>query len=196
MPMTPASYPAFWEGVCQAVPEWLGLIHYNTPQVHNVQRGADYAVLQAEIPNLIGTKHVGADVPGFLSLVADSPQLSHFTGEHCCTPFAFFGARGVSSWFANVNAPYMVAWYGDLTNRRWEAARHRQERMHAFMRTSEMLHQDCSLHAIIGKALTAASSFLVPANRTRRPYLPVPDDLVARFRRIAEHEFPDLCWRG
>jgi hypothetical protein len=49
-----------------------------------------------------------------------------------------------------------------------------------------------NLHGIVGKALTAAPSFLVPANRTRRPYLPKPDKTVRRFRRPVKEEVPDL----
>lgn len=82
---------------------------------------------------MIGTKHVGVDITEFLTLMAHAPRLSHVTGEHAITPYMLFGARGVYSWFANVNAPYVVAWYDDIVNGRWEQARRRQERMHAFM---------------------------------------------------------------
>jgi 4-hydroxy-tetrahydrodipicolinate synthase len=196
MPMSRESYRAFWEDLHQAVPEWFALIHYNTPRVHNYQRGADYALLQAEIPNLIGTKHTGSDFPEFLDLVSAAPQLSHFTGEHAFTPYVMFGARGVYSWFVNFNAPYMVEWYDDLAHERWESARQRQRRMHAFITASKILHGTGNFHAIVGKAISAASSFLVPANRTRRPYLPVPDATVQQFRQMVEDEFPDLLYRG
>jgi len=196
MPMTPASYAAFWDDVGRAVPESFALIHYNTPRVHNTQRGPDYAELLQRVPNLVGTKHVGADISEFLTLMASTPELSHFTGEHALTPFMLFGARGVYSWFVNFNAPYMVAWYEAIVAGRWEEARHRQERMHAFIMATDLLRGEGNLHAIMGKAVTAASSFLVPANRTRRPYLPVPDEIVKQFRRLVEERFPDLLWRG
>ena len=194
MPMTPESYRVFWEDVRRAVPEWFALIHYNTPRVHNYQRGPDYAILQREIPNLIGTKHVGADFPEFLTLVGDAPELSHFTGEHAFTPYAMFGARGIYSWFANFNARYMVDWYDDLRAGRWREAAHRQRRMHAFMRASEILHEGGNLHGVLGKAITACSPFLVSNNRTRRPYLPVRDETVQRFRRIVDDTFADMRW--
>ncbi len=195
MPMTPESYRAFWRDVHKAVPEEFALIHYNTPRVHNYQHGADYAVLLREIPNLIGTKHVGGDVPDFLSLIADSPELSHFTGEHSFTPFMFLGARGIYSWFTNFNARYMIDWYDDCVNKRWDQALHRQRRMHAFSRAKRILAGPGNLHGIINKAMAAASPFLVGLNRTRRPYLPVQDDVVEQFTRIAKEQFPDLLWR-
>jgi 4-hydroxy-tetrahydrodipicolinate synthase len=196
MPMSSESYRVFWEDVRQAVPESFALIHYNTPRVHNYQRGPDYAVLQREIPNLVGTKHVGSDFPEFLTLVSEAPELSHFTSEHAFTPYTQFGARGIYSWFVNFNALYIVAWYDDLCAGRWQKAVHRQRRMHAFMRASEVLHEGGNLHGVLGKAITACSPFLVSNNRTRRPYLPVREENLQRFRRIVDDEFADMRWTG
>jgi 4-hydroxy-tetrahydrodipicolinate synthase len=196
MPMTPESYRAFWDDICGTVPADFALIHYNTPRVHNYQRGPDYAVLKEQAPNLVGTKHVGSDIPDFLTLMACAGELSHFTGEHAMTPLMFHGARGVYSWFVNFNPRFMLDWYDDVVAGRWDAARDRQARMHAFIQASKILHGSGNLHAVIGKAVTAASDFLVPANRTRRPYLPVPDETVRLFRRTIEEELPDLIWRS
>ena len=196
MPMSPRSYRAFWEDVWRAVPASFALIHYNTPRVHNYQRGPDYAILAREIPNLIGTKHVGADFPEFLTLTAEAPELAHFTSEHAFTPYTMFGARGIYSWFANFNARYMVEWYDAMQAGRWDEAAHRQRRMHAFMRASEVLHEGGNLHGILGKAIASCSPFLLTNNRTRRPYLPVREESLARFRRIVEEDFADMRWQG
>jgi len=195
MPMTPESYHAFWQDMRQAAPEWFALVHYNTPRVHNYRRGPDYLEL-LDIPNLVGTKHVGADFPEFLTLMASVPQLSHFTGEHAMTPYMLFGARGVYSWFANFNPRYMLDWYEDIVNGRWEQARQRQERLHAFGQAKSLLEGTGNLHGIVGKAMTAASPFLVGANQTRKPYLAVPAAIVDQFRRTVEMQFPDLLWTG
>lgn len=195
MPMTPQSYLAFWEDVRQAVPEWFALVHYNTPRVHNYQRGPDYARLQQEVPQLVGSKHVGADFPEFLTLMSYAPQLSHFTGEHAFTPYTLFGARGIYSWFVNFNPRYVVEWYAEMQRGDWEHAAQRQRRMHAFMQATQILLEDGNLHGIVGKAVTAASPFLLPANRTRRPYLPIGAERVAQFRAIVEEQFPDLLYR-
>lgn len=194
MPMTPESYRAFWEDMRQAVPDRFALIHYNTPRVHNYQRGPDYVELEREIPSLIGTKHVGADVPEFLTLMADVPHLSHFTGEHSMTPFMLLGARGVYSWFVNFNPRYMLEWYDDIVQGRWPEARHRQERMHLFIRSMDILRGSGNLHGIVGKATTGASPFLVGTTQTRRPYLPIPQETVDAFRRNVEERFPDMLW--
>jgi len=196
MPMTKESLLQFWDDVHAAVPEWFGLIHYNTPRAHNYQHGPDYAELLKRIPNLIGTKHVGSDVPDFLTLMATSGELSHFTGEHAMTPFMFLGARGIYSWFANFNAPYLVEWYAAIEAGDWDEARRRQTRMHAFIQATKPLLDGGNLHGIVGKAITAASPFLISANRTRKPYLPISDEIVSNFRRTVEEHFPDLLWQG
>jgi 4-hydroxy-tetrahydrodipicolinate synthase len=195
MPMSPESYRAFWVDVQQATPDWFALVHYNTPRLHNYRRGPDYARL-LEVPNLVGTKHVGSDFPEFLTLMDSVPQLSHFTGEHAMTPYMMFGARGVYSWFVNFNPRYMLDWYDDIMSQRWDLARHRQERMHAFILAKRILEGTGNLHGIIGKATAAASTFLVEANRTRPPYLPISSEIVQQFRRIVEAEFTDLLWQG
>jgi 4-hydroxy-tetrahydrodipicolinate synthase len=196
MPMTPESYRVFWEEIQDAVPEHFALIHYNTPRVHNYQRGPDYAALQKFVPNLIGTKHVGSDIREFQTLIAESPMLSHFTGEHAFTPYALLGARGIYSWFANFNPRYLVEWYEEIRAGQWERARARQERMHAFIEASTILHENGNLHGIVGKAIAACSPFLITPNCTRRPYLPVREETIARFRRIVQDEFADMCWTG
>jgi dihydrodipicolinate synthase/N-acetylneuraminate lyase len=196
MPMTPESYRVFWEEIRDAVPEHFALIHYNTPRVHNNQRGPDYAALQEFVPNLIGTKHVGADIREFQTLIAESPMLSHVTGEHAFTPYALHGARGIYSWFANFNPRYLLEWYEEIRAGQWERARARQERMHAFIEASTILHENGNLHGIVGKAVAACSLFLITPNRTRRPQLPVREETIARFRRIVQDEFADMCWTG
>ncbi|MBA3274524.1 MAG: dihydrodipicolinate synthase family protein [Chloroflexia bacterium] len=197
MPMAPDAYLAFWEDIRRAVPETFALIHYNSPRMHNYQLGADYAVIQAVVPNLIGTKHVSGSIPEFLTLMSDAPQLSHFSGEQAMTPFMFFGARGVYSWFVNFNPTYMLAWYDEIIAGQWEQARHRQERMHAFSRTkTRLLNQPGNLHAVVTKAVAASSPFLLPNYRTRRPYVPLSRSVIDTFRQTVVEEFPDLLWLG
>lgn len=195
MPMTPTAYRAFWQDIQQATPPNFGLVHYNTPRVQNLQHGPDYARRQAEVPSLIGTKQTGLDVRDFLSVMADAPQLSHFTGELAMTPFMMFGARGVYSWLVNFNPHYILEWYADIVAGRWDMARHRQERVLAFSRAKQALKGEGNLHGVVNKAMAAASPFLAGTQRTRKPYLPVSDEVVASFRQIVADEFADLVWK-
>lgn len=92
------------------------------------------------------------------------------------------------------DARYMVEWYDELCASQWEMAKRRQQRMHAFKRAAPILHEEGNLHGIYGKALAACSSFLIPNNRTRRPYLPVWEETIVRFRHIVDEQFPDTRW--
>ncbi len=60
---------------------------------------------------------------------AGRTQLAH----HHQARYNRLGERAMYSWFANVNAPYVVAWYDNIVSGRREQARQRQERMRAFM---------------------------------------------------------------
>jgi 4-hydroxy-tetrahydrodipicolinate synthase len=195
MDMGPESYLQFWEDMSDAVPDDFALIHYGTPRVHNYQTGSDYAVLAERFPKLIGTKHVGSSFPEFLTLMQHAPMLSHFTGEHALVPYMMFGARGINSWLVNFNGPYVVDWYRECVEGNWEAAKLRQRRVHAFGELKHEVFGHKTYHGIIGKGMIAASDFLVGHHRTRRPYLPVTDEQIARFRDRVEAEFPDLVWR-
>jgi hypothetical protein len=63
------------------------------------------------------------------------------------------------------------------------------------MRASEVLYEGGNLHGILGKAIASCSPFLQTINRTRRPYLPVREETIQRFRRSIEADFADMCWR-
>lgn len=90
----------------------------------------------------------------------------------------------------------MVAWYDDMQAGNWGAAIARQQRMHVFMRASEVLYEGGNLHGILGKAIASCSPFLLTNNRTRRPYLPVREESISAFQRVVEEEFGDMVWRG
>jgi len=196
MPMNPESYAAFWQDVRRAVPEDFALIHYNSLRMHNYRTGPDYAVLAREVPNLVGSKHCGELVPDFLSLLHYSPELSHFASELCFTPFMMLGARGMNAWLTSFNARYMVDWWDDCVAGRWASAVHRQKRVYAFREAKKVLVGSGNLHGILNKAMHSASPFLVGGHGTRRPYLPVDEKLVDRFRRVVDEQFQDLVWRA
>jgi len=196
MPMTPESDRAYWQDIQKATPEHFGLVHHNTARVHNTQNGHGYAELIKFVPQLIGSKNTSSDVREFMHVVTYAPQIAHLTGEGTVTPFMMLGAKGVNSWFVNFNPEFMLDWYDDAMNRRWNAAIQKQQRMYAFMEAKKMLAGSGNLHGIVSKATAAASPFLIESNVTRKPYLPVPKETVAQFRRVVEEKFQDLMWRG
>jgi 4-hydroxy-2-oxoglutarate aldolase len=192
MPMDRRSLLAFWRTVGRSVPDHFALVHYSTPRCPNPLTGTDYATLSGEVPNLVGVKFTGSDFAGFLDLTVNAPELSWFVSEKVFAPFYPYGARGIYSWFANVNPGYLQDWYRELQSGQWVEAARRQRRLHEFSAAAQELRGEGYLHGILNKARIAASGFLVTSNRTRAPYLPVPADQVARFRDEVQQKFPDL----
>ena len=196
MPMHRDAVRVFWDDLAKAVPEGFALVHYNTPRCPNYLRGADYASLAAEIPALVGVKFVSTDFLEFLDLVRSVPELSVFVSEGAFAPFFPYGARGVYSWLANINAAYMLGWYDELVAGRRDEADRRQERVHAYGRATDFVREGGNFHAAVNKARAASSRFLVPSNRTRGPYLAISEEEVERLREVLESEFPDLSWKS
>jgi dihydrodipicolinate synthase/N-acetylneuraminate lyase len=194
MPMDRRSLMTFWDTISDCIPDHFALIHYNTPRCPNVFDGADYAELSDRVPNLVGVKFLGSDFTRFLDVTTKAPDLSCFVSEHVFAVFYPYGARGIYSWFANVNVSYLKDWYGELQAGRWQDAARRQRRLHEFSTAAQSLRDDGFLHGVLNKARAAASDLLIPNNRTRAPYLPVPDEQVARFRKEVRERFPDLMW--
>jgi dihydrodipicolinate synthase/N-acetylneuraminate lyase len=194
MDMTPDSLRQFWADVSAAVPETFGLIHYQSARLPSPLSPSDYARLSAEIPNLVGSKHTGRTFPEFLSLMQITPHLAHFTVDDVLTPFSMFGARGDYSWIVNFNPRFTLEWYEHCVAGRWAEAAHCQDRFHRFLRLKREVIGAQNYHGIANKAVAAASDFLVAHPQTRRPYLPVSDEAIKRFRRRVEAELPDLVW--
>jgi 4-hydroxy-tetrahydrodipicolinate synthase len=194
MDMSPASLRQFWQDVSHAVPRDFHLVHYNTRRIPNYLTAADYAELAGSIPNLIGTKQVTADISEFMSFVDSVPSMSHFTIDQTLTPFMLVGARGVNSWLATFNAPFVVAWYQECLSGDWAGALHRQRLVNHFVTLRREILGPFGSHGVLNKAVAAASSFLIPSVGTRRPYLPIPESAVRQFRSRVEAELPELVW--
>ncbi|MBM4437678.1 MAG: dihydrodipicolinate synthase family protein [Actinobacteria bacterium] len=197
MPMSDASFVQFWRDVSDAVPAGFGLIQYNTPRQPHVLAGTQYQRLAEAFPKLIGTKYVQSDIGAFVDTIAQAPQLAYFAGEHALTALALFGARGAYSWFANFNPTYCLAWWDDIVQHRWAQAAERQARVAAFGRLAKShLREDGHLHGIVNKAMAAAGTFAAESNwYTRKPYLPVSQGAVDRFKQVVEEQFADLIYR-
>lgn len=194
MEMTEKSWLGFWQDVAAAVSEDFELVHYNTPKMPNYLIGIDYARLCDLVPNLVGTKHVRSDVVEFGGLVRHAPSLAHFVGEQAYGFLAPYGAAGIYSWFANFNPRWLLEWHADVVAGRFPEVVRRQQRMLEFIEATEGLIAGGHQHAAIGKAIASGSDFLVAAPRTRRPYLPIPEETIERWKLHVYRHFPDMCW--
>jgi len=56
-------------------------LHYNLPRTKRVLRGADYAQLIQDVPNLVATKNTGGGLHKVSDLLKHVPELQHFFSE-------------------------------------------------------------------------------------------------------------------
>ena len=194
--MTDASFLQFWRDVSDAVPEGFGLIEYNTPRQPHVLQGEEFRRLGEEFPKLVGVKYVHDEVDGFIASRQAAPDLAFFSGETVLTAFGRHGARGTYSWMAAYNPRFMLDWWEDIEQGRWDEAARKNRRLLEFATAAKgHLRESGNLHGIIGKAIAAASPFLVETTwETRKPYLPVSRAAWDRFKRVADEEFADLAF--
>ena len=193
MEMTNDELLGFWDDVSASVPDDFGLIHYNQPRLPNLMNGKSYRPLVERFGKLIGTKFAVDDASLFVESAHLNPSLPHLCGETDMTPMMMLGAKGVCSWFTNVNPRYMVDWYDDCVAGRWEVANGRQMRMLEFSRFKKSVFGVGARAAVVNKALLAAVGFLEGTQTVRAP---VSDRCQTRaleeFRRRARDEFADL----
>ncbi len=198
MPLNDPSREQFWRDVSAAVPDTFGLIHYNTPRQQHVLGAGDYGHLERTFPKVIGSKYPQNAVDTFMDVTAHAPALSFFAGETVLAPLFQLGARGCNSWMIGYNPKFMLDWWDDLINSRWDDANAKNRRLVAFAQMlSGTMSETGNFHGIITKAVAAASPFLLHHNRySRAPYMPVSEKAFETFRRRADVEFPDLAYHS
>ena len=70
----------FFQTVCGAFPD-SRFLHYNLPRAGRILRGEEYAVIAAEVPNLVATKNSSSDYARTADLLINAPMLQHFLLE-------------------------------------------------------------------------------------------------------------------
>ncbi len=70
----------FFAEVCGSFPD-CKFLHYNLMRAGRLVRPREYAELARQHPNLVATKHGGADMTQIVGLMAEAPELRHFLSE-------------------------------------------------------------------------------------------------------------------
>ncbi len=70
----------FFAEVCDRFPD-CKFLHYNLMRAGRLVRPHEYAELAERHPNLVATKHGGADMLQLVGLMSEAPQLRHFLSE-------------------------------------------------------------------------------------------------------------------
>ena len=77
--LTDNEYMTYFKDVCGSFPD-ASFLHYNLPRPKRMLYTEDYRRLEAEVPNLVGTKFTGASREEAYKLVTQT-DLQHFLGE-------------------------------------------------------------------------------------------------------------------
>jgi 4-hydroxy-tetrahydrodipicolinate synthase len=201
MPLNADDVAHFWDDLATAAPaaRW---IQYNTPRGHIRMTGNDYRLLAAKFPEqFIGTKLGTQNFVELSEIIGATPTLAHFVTDFMLVPGMMLGGRGVYSFWVNT----LPRWHGRLVDLclagRWDEAMARQRKFNLWEASCvEPLVARSYLHAVVGKARSAASRFLEDDGFTRQPYYPMPAPLVEQlardFRDNWSDEFADEPFRS
>lgn len=191
MKMRQEDYDQFLVDVYEAVPD-IALIHYNVAHTKKLFHGQDYARVSPRVPTLIGTK-AAMSLNDFMELMANAPELRHFTGEQVFSFSHLLGAKGMyTSWFM-MNPSFFHEYYQMCLDGRYKEAvaiTHRLVKWHETAVTP--LIAKGYLHATLDKAFVEIGGWL-PGNRnTRKPHQPLTDEDFVQLKRLTTEIMPEF----
>jgi len=189
--LTPRELVKFWRDLAEACPS-IGIIVYNNPgtaQIHDVEIFRELA----KIPSMCGSKEAHHDFGLWYRLHYEG-KLAHMTATELTwfVPTMKLGSKGIFSMSAAMCPGYILKLYESCRNNDWEQATRMQFRLHDVWRTLDSLDMLAGYHALARfKAYVNAFGFL-SCGITRKPFIPVPDDIQKRLTDYVQKEFNDL----
>lgn len=181
----------FWWDLAQACPN-VGLIVYNnagTSQLHGLEVFREIV----RIPTICGSKEGHYDFSLWYRLHRET-NLAHLTPQEQTwfVPTMKLGAKGVFSMTAAMCPEFILKLYESCKAGDWDKATEMQFKLHDMWRTLDGLEILKGYHAIPRfKAIVNAFGFL-RCGITRRPFIPVPDDIQERLTEFVQKEFADV----
>lgn len=93
----------------------------------------------------------------------------------------------------NLNPKLMIDWYNICLRREWEEALKIQQRINRlFVKVEGPILEAGHLDPVIDKATAEASGFLKGNRKTRKPYLPLPEEKMSKLIKGLKAEYPEL----
>jgi len=181
----------FFKDISSACPG-LPIIHYNSVNARRSLTGPDYRRISGEVPELIGSKYPCNDAFVWQTLMAESPNLAHFTAPEVTMPTAMmYGARGCYSIYIVVVPELMLHYYHLCVEKRWDEASVISRRITAFFNEAIMPlvrkgYADCALD----KAAAEIAGLLRPSGSPAPPYRALSaDDMQFLRSKMEKHDF-------
>ncbi len=185
----------FLQQVCAVDPD-MAVIHYNISRTKILYEGKDYKRVLPHLPkNFIGSKSTKADYMYQYNLFRESPELVHFPGESFFVPNMMLGGKGIITVVYCMNPQFCVDWYNLCVDKKWDEAMRYQHIWNDYLMEVAMpVIEKGYWDPAIDRAQVIAAGFLTGSNRIREPYLPVPDEDIAKMRQQMLEKYPELVY--
>lgn len=181
----------YFEDLSRACPD-LGIIVYNNPITTQVKLDDNDFVRLQEIPNMCGTKMIGADLSLYLNCLRRT-KLRHFPLEHLWGISHMVGGNGVMASFIYAFPHYMVRWWQAISGGDFSRALAMQHEVNALLQEAilPLILAEGYNEIAATKATVDAAGFL-KAGPPRKPFRPVPPDRIQQLRVTLEEKFPQF----
>jgi len=180
----------YWRDLAEACPD-IGLICYNNPHTTQIlMTDEDFAALE-DIPNFVGSKMIGGDIWLYLNCIRRTTQ-KHFPLEQLWGVSKVVGGSGVMASFIYACPKYMMKWWRTICSGDVEGAIRMQHEV------NELLQKVVLPPILAGYSEIAGTKAFVEAlghwhcGKPRKPFFPVPQEIIDKMRRQVEEEFPQF----
>lgn len=180
----------YWRDLGEACPD-IGLIVYNNPhtaQLHTVQTFKELS----KIPSMCGSKEITT-----IKLQLDIMRHTDLT-PMTATELDYFyttmklGAKGVFSMSSSMFPRFMVRFFKTCKEGNWEEAQKMQYELKDIWNFMDGLAFGHEYGALSRFKCYVNAFGVLDCGTTRRPFIPVPRDIQARYREEIEKAFPEM----
>jgi hydratase-aldolase len=179
----------YWRDLAEACPD-IGLICYNNPRTTQIlMTDDDFAALE-DVPNFVGSKVVGADAWSYLNSMRHTTQ-KHFPLEMMWGLWRLLGGSGVMASCIYACPKYMINSWRTVSSGNSEECLRIQNEVNEFL-------QKILIPLVYEYSDVAGNKALVEAlghwhcGNPRKPFFPVPQEIIGKIRRQVEEEFPQF----
>ncbi|MFD1547871.1 dihydrodipicolinate synthase family protein [Nonomuraea guangzhouensis] len=190
-PPSPAEVVTFLERVAE-VADPVPLVLYNPPHAKTRLTPADFGLLAARIPALVGVKVAGGDAGWYRQMRTEAADLPVFVAGHTLATGMELGAAGSYSNIAAFSPTGAMAWQ-HLMRTDPVAAREVERRIGLFFAEHiQPLAAEGYANPALDKFLAYVGGWADIGTRVRWPYRSVDEHHAERLRPIARTALPEL----
>ena len=180
----------FFHDVCDSFPD-CGFLHYNLMRSRRLLTAAEYRRIADEIPNFVATKNTGTTVATTIELMKTVPEIQHFLGESMFPTGCLFGECSLLSSFGPLMPTKTKEFFEYGRSGQIERLfRAQAEYMQVVRAFHEPVRGSDRMDGAYDKMWVRLGGVPMPL-RLLSPYLPFPEEVLERCRRILMDRYPD-----